>query len=61
LSSGVLYLVVTLTASMVVPTGQLVDSDAPLLEVVREGPLGISTRLFAAIALWPCPTARSST
>jgi amino acid transporter len=36
---------------MVVPTAQLTDSDGPLLEVVREGPLGISTRLFAAIAL----------
>jgi APA family basic amino acid/polyamine antiporter len=49
--AGVIYLLVTLTASMVVPTGQLEDSDGPLLEVVREGPLGISTRLFAAIAL----------
>jgi basic amino acid/polyamine antiporter, APA family len=51
LIAGVIYLLVTFTASMVVPTAQLVDSDGPLLEVVREGPLGISTRLFAAIAL----------
>ena len=34
-----------------VPTRQLTESDGPLLEVVREGPLGISTQLFAAIAL----------
>ena len=36
---------------MVVPTAQLAGSDGPLLEVVREGPLDISTRLFAGIAL----------
>jgi len=49
--AGVLYLLVTLTASYVVPTGQLAGSDAPLLEVVEQGPLGISTKLFAFIAL----------
>ncbi|MBN1529420.1 MAG: APC family permease [Thermoleophilaceae bacterium] len=49
--AGVLYLLVTLTASLVVPTGTLAGSDAPLLEVVKEGPLGLSTRLFAFIAL----------
>jgi basic amino acid/polyamine antiporter, APA family len=49
--AGVLYLLVTLTASTVVPTGQLSGSDAPLLEVVEEGPLGVSTRLFSFIAL----------
>jgi APA family basic amino acid/polyamine antiporter len=49
--AGTLYLLVTLTASYVVPTAQLSGSDAPLLEVVEEGPLGISTRLFAFIAL----------
>ena len=49
--AGVLYLLVTLTASYVVPTGQLSGSDAPLLEVVEVGPLGISTKLFAFIAL----------
>ena len=37
----------TLTASFVVPTDQLSGSDAPLLEVVEVGPLGISTKLFA--------------
>jgi basic amino acid/polyamine antiporter, APA family len=49
--AGVLYLVVTMTASMVVPTGDLTGSDAPLLEVVEQGPLGISTKLFSFIAL----------
>ena len=42
---------VTLAASYVVPTGRLAGSDAPLLEVVETGPLDISTRLFAFIAL----------
>jgi amino acid transporter len=51
LIAGVLYLLVTLTASGVVPTGQLAGSDGPLLEVVKEGPLGISTKVFSAIAL----------
>ena len=51
LVAGVIYLLVTLTASTVVPTPDLVDSDGPLLEVVAQGPLGISTRLFALIAL----------
>jgi basic amino acid/polyamine antiporter, APA family len=49
--AGGLYLLVTLTASYVVPTDQLSGSDAPLLEVVEVGPLGLSTRLFAFIAL----------
>jgi APA family basic amino acid/polyamine antiporter len=39
--AGVLYLLVTLTASTVVPTGSLSGSDAPLLEVVEQGPLGL--------------------
>ena len=47
--AGVLYLLVTLTASAVVPTGQLSGSDA--IEVVEVGPLGFSTRLFSFIAL----------
>ena len=49
--AGIIYFLVTFTASMVVPTQQLAESDGPLLEVVREGPLGIPTRLFSAIAL----------
>jgi len=49
--AGSLYLLVTLTASYVVPTERLSGSDAPLLEVVELGPLGISTELFSFIAL----------
>ena len=49
--AGVIYLLVTMTASMVVPTGALSDSSGPLLEVVERGPLDISLKLFAFIAL----------
>ncbi len=49
--AGALYLLVTIGASMVVPTGNLVESSGPLLEVVREGPLGVPEKLFAAIGL----------
>lgn len=48
--AGVIYLLVTFVASMVVPTQQLEGSDAPLLEVVREGS-GLPLKLFSAIAL----------
>lgn len=48
---GVLYLLVTIIASMVVPTGQLADSSGPLLEVVKVSNLGVPLKLFAAIAL----------
>ena len=51
LIASVIYLFVAFTASMLVPTGRLVDSSAPLLEVVELGPLSIPTRLFSAIAL----------
>jgi APA family basic amino acid/polyamine antiporter len=49
--AGTLYLVVTIGASMVVPTGDLIGSSGPLLEVVRQGPLHIPEKLFAAIGL----------
>jgi len=49
--AGTLYLFVTIGASMVVPTGDLVGSSGPLLEVVRHGPLDIPEKLFAAIGL----------
>jgi amino acid transporter len=49
--AGLLYLLVTIGASMVVPTGDLQDSSGPLLEVVKQGPLGIPEKLFAAIGL----------
>ena len=52
LVAGIIYLLVTMTASMVVPTDQLAESSGPLLEVVREGPLGVSPRLFSLIALF---------
>ncbi len=51
LIAGGIYVVITFLASSVVPTQQLVESDGPLLEVVREGPLDIPLRLFSAIAL----------
>ncbi|MGI8594288.1 MAG: APC family permease [Solirubrobacteraceae bacterium] len=50
--AGVVYMLVTVIASMAVDTGKLVDSDGPLLEVVDQGPLAVSTKLFAAIALF---------
>ena len=41
LITGVVYLVVTVVASIVVPTGRLAGSSGPLLEVVQAGPLSI--------------------
>ena len=52
LIAGVIYFLVTLIASMAVPTGTLADSDGPLLEVVQLGPLSMSTEVFSAIALF---------
>jgi amino acid transporter len=52
LIAGVIYLLVTLVASIVVPTGELADSDGPLLEVVQRGPLSMPTEVFSAIALF---------
>jgi amino acid transporter len=49
--AGALYLLVTIGASMVVPTDALAESDAALLEVVRQGPLDIPEKLFSAIGL----------
>ena len=49
--AGFIYLLVTITASIVVPTSALAASDGPLLEVVERGTLPISTTFFAAIAL----------
>lgn len=50
--AGIVYMLVTVLASMVVKTGQLANSDAPLLEVVKEGPVDIPLKLFALIALF---------
>jgi basic amino acid/polyamine antiporter, APA family len=52
LVAGVLYLLVTFTASMVVDVDTLASSSGPLLEVVNAGPLAIPMWLFAAIALF---------
>ncbi|MEX2140819.1 MAG: APC family permease [Pirellulales bacterium] len=49
---GLIYLLVTLSASTVVPTAQLAQSSGPLLEVVKEGPIRVPERLFALIALF---------
>ncbi|HWI46455.1 MAG TPA: APC family permease, partial [Rubrobacter sp.] len=49
--AGIVYLLVTFTASMVVPTGELAGSSGPLLEVVDRGTLPVPAKLFAAIAL----------
>ena len=50
--AGAIYLVVTLVASMVVPTARLAGSSGPLLEVVDVGPLSRLHGLFAGIALF---------
>ncbi|HWI22077.1 MAG TPA: APC family permease [Baekduia sp.] len=52
LIAGAIYLVVTIVASMAVPTDKLAGSDGPLLEVVQLGPLAIDTKIFSAIALF---------
>jgi amino acid transporter len=49
--AGTIYLLVTIGASMVVPTADLASSDGPLLEVVEQGPLNIPGKLFSAIGL----------
>jgi amino acid transporter len=52
LIAGAVYLLVTVVASTVVPTGELASSSGPLLEVVQTGPLSLPTELFSAIALF---------
>src|SRR5918995_1852934 len=51
LAAGIISLLVTFTASMVVPTAQLAESSGPLLEIVERSPFSIPTQLFALIAL----------
>jgi basic amino acid/polyamine antiporter, APA family len=48
---GLIYLLVTVFASMVVPTADLAASSGPLLEVVERSPIEISPKLFSAIGL----------
>jgi basic amino acid/polyamine antiporter, APA family len=50
--AGAVYLLVTVIASMAVPTDTLAGSDGPLLEVVQVGPLAMNTKVFSAIALF---------
>jgi amino acid transporter len=50
-AAGAIYLVVTLIASMAVPIHRLETSSGALLEVVKVGPLAISTKVFSAIGL----------
>jgi amino acid transporter len=50
--AGLVYLLVTVVASIAVPTEQLAESSGPLLEVVQVGPLSVSTKVFSAIALF---------
>jgi amino acid transporter len=50
--AGAAYLLVTVIASMAVPTDTLAGSDGPLLEVVQLGPLAVNTKVFSAIALF---------
>ena len=53
--AGVIYVLVAMTAALTVPLGSLAESDAALLEVVKEGilpvPVGVMTILFAVIAM----------
>lgn len=51
LFASVVYLLVALTAAMVVPINVLARSDAPLLEVVTAGQVAIPPRVFALLAL----------
>lgn len=51
LTAGVVYMAVGVAASSVLPMDKLVETSAPLLEVVRASGLNISPRVFAFIAL----------
>jgi amino acid transporter len=55
IAAGVIYVIVAITAALVVPVGTLAESDAALLEVIKAGvlpvPVGIMTILFAVIAM----------
>jgi basic amino acid/polyamine antiporter, APA family len=51
LVAGVVYVLVGLAASVVLPTGNLAGSSSPLLEVVRASDAGIPDSVFSAIAL----------
>lgn len=59
--AGVIYLLVTFTASMVVPTAQLAESGGPLLEVVKEGRSPSPPASSRPSRCWRSRTAGSST
>ena len=50
-AAGLIYLLVTVVASMAVPTHQLATSSGALLEVVQISPLAVPTKVFSAIGL----------
>jgi len=52
LIAGVIYLTVTILASIVVPTATLAESDGPLQSVAGTGPLAVDAKVFSAIALF---------
>ncbi|SCE93271.1 APC family permease [Micromonospora mirobrigensis] len=51
LTAGVVYVLVGLAVSAVVPTRQLTESSGPLLEVVRVADIGLPTWVFSLVAL----------
>lgn len=52
LLAGIVYLLVTIAASMAVPTDRLVNAETtPLLQVAQTGPLAVPVKLFALIGL----------
>ncbi len=51
-TAGIIYLLVTLVASGVIPTAELAGSSAPLVLVGEQGPLGLDPKVFAAITLF---------
>jgi len=51
LVTGVIYILVALTSSLLVAPGELEKSSGPLLEVVRAGGVDFPPKLFALIAL----------
>lgn len=50
-TAGVIYVLVSMAAGLVVPVDTLSGSDAALLEVVKAGVLPVSVTLFAVIAM----------
>jgi amino acid transporter len=49
--AGIVYLLLGLAVSMVVPVDELAESTAPLLGVIERAPIAFPPRLFSAIAL----------